>query len=163
MKRTELALLLKGLAIIAGGMALVLCGPVAASIGERIAQQNPEFRFLFWPCLIFLWITAVPFYVALGYAWKIFNEIAGNHSFCLQNALRLKRISVLALIDTLLYVGVVIVLLAVQILHPGILLLVLIIMMVGAAVSAASAALSHLVEKKAKRDALKKGSRDQSV
>ncbi len=41
MKRTELALLLKGLAIIAGGMAFVLCGPVVSFYRRKNCTAEP--------------------------------------------------------------------------------------------------------------------------
>lgn len=147
MKRSELSNLLKGIAVIAGVVILVLYGPVAVTLGQELAQQNPELRFLFWPCLLFLWISIIPFYLALGYAWKIFSAIAQDQSYCPENASRLKTISVLALTDCLLYFLAVVALLLLGILNPGILLIVLAVMLVSAVVSAVSAALSHLVEK----------------
>ena len=147
MKRTELSTFLKGLAVIAGAVILILYGPVAVSLGQKFAHQNPELRHLFWPFLLFLWASVIPFYLALGYAWRIFNAIAQDASYTPKNVLRLKRISFLALIDCLLYFFAVVALLLLEILNPGVLLVVLAVMLVSAVVCAVSAALSHLVEK----------------
>ena len=77
----------------------------------------------------------------------IFNAIAQDASYTPKNVLRLKRISFLALIDCLLYFFAVVALLLLEILNPGVLLVVLAVMLVSAVVCAVSAALSHLVEK----------------
>ena len=52
-----------------------------------------------WIRLGFVWVTAIPCYIALVYAWKVFTEIGNNNSFSFVNAKYLKWISVLAIGD----------------------------------------------------------------
>ncbi len=97
----------------------------------------------------FIWITAIPVYAALVYAWKVFTEIGNNNSFSFVNAKYLKNIAILALVDTAYYfMGNVLMFLA-NMNHPGVLLISFLICFVGAAVVIVCTALSQLVQKAA--------------
>lgn len=97
--------------------------------------------------MIFIWITAVPFFSALYKALLICQEISNDNSFCQDNAGRLQEISKLALSECILYLAATIILFILNLLHPGILLITLFIIFVGISTAIASAALSHLTEK----------------
>ena len=98
----------------------------------------------------FLWILAVPCFIALVLAWKIFKNIEEDHSFCMENADALRKISFLAAADSaVLFVGNVLFLLL-NMNHPSILLGACIVVVVGIGISVAAAVLSHLVRKAAK-------------
>ena len=101
------------------------------------------------PWLIFLSLTAIPIYIALFFAWKIFANIGNDNSFCKENAGYLKWISWLAGGDAAYFFLGNIVLMFLNMNHPGIVLYSLIVVFAGTAVSVASAALSHLVLKAA--------------
>ena len=107
----------------------------------------PELAYLAWPCLALFWLGLIVVAIALGYGWKIFGEIGRDNSFCRENARRLRAISLLALADTSLCVLSILLLLLLNALHPGVLLLMLLIAVIGAGVTAAAAALSHLTLK----------------
>ena len=102
---------------------------------------------MYWPCLVFIWITAVPFYFALYKGWLICQEISNDNSFCQENAQRLKEISKLASSECILYSAATIILFIMNLLHPSILLMTLFIIFVGISIAVVSAAISHLVEK----------------
>jgi len=51
----------------------------------------------YWVRMGFLWVTAIPCYIALVYAWKVFTEIGNNNSFSFVNAKYLKNVAILAI------------------------------------------------------------------
>ncbi len=147
MKQKELAKWLKLVVSFAALTGALLCFVVAPALGRDAVLMNPELDYMYWPCLIFIWITAVPFYFALYKGWLICREISKDNSFCQENAQRLKDISKLALSECILYLAGAIILFIRNLLHPSILLMTLFIIFVGISIAAVSAAISHLVEK----------------
>ena len=117
--------------------------------GKSIADHYPEFSGAYWPWLIFLWATAIPCYAALVFGWKIADHIGKDRSFSVENAELLKWISWLAAADTAFFFAGNVVLLLMNMNHPGIVLLSMVIVFAGIAVTVAAAALSHLVRKAA--------------
>ncbi len=149
MKQKELARALRGIALLGLLCVLVLGGWVAPEMGRELAAGNPEAAYLFWPCLGFIWATALPVLAALGLVWRMAGEIGRDNSFCAANARRLKILSVLAFADTAAYLAAAAVLAALRLLHVGILVLILGIAASGIAIAVVTAALSHLVYKAA--------------
>lgn len=147
MKRSELVRWLKGIGIIASVMGLILCFCMAPAVGRDIAKANPELDYMFWPCLIFIWISAVPFYTALVQCWLICNEIQKDKAFCSLNVKRLKRIGKLALSECLLYFAALVILAFMDLLNFGILIVIVVILCIGFAIAIFSAVLSHLAAK----------------
>ena len=128
---------------------VALCAGVLPLAGKELAMKYPEFAYCYYPWLVFLWIMALPCFAALRLAWKIFVNIEKDHSFCMENADYLKKISFLAGADAgILFLGNVLFLLL-SMSHPGILLGALLVVIVGVGVSVAAAVLSHLVRKAA--------------
>lgn len=104
---------------------------------------------IYWVRMFFLWITAIPCYLALVYAWKIFTEIGNNNSFSYVNAKYLKNMARLALFDTAYYFTGNLILFLLGKNHPAVLLVSLLFDFVGISFSVLCAALSHLVYKAA--------------
>lgn len=104
---------------------------------------------VFWGSCVFLWLTAVPCYLALYRFWGICVKIGRDESFSDSNAEALKKISHYMLADSVLYA----LLLASAFLfswytYLGILLFaVILILFVCISLTVLSAALSHLVYK----------------
>lgn len=118
--------------------------------GRDIIYAYPEFSSWYWPWLTFLWLTAIPCYIALVSGWKIVTEIGRDQSFCIENAKRLRLISILAAIDSaFVFVGNIVFLLL-NMTHPGVFLIALFVVFGGIALTAVFAALSHMVLKAAK-------------
>lgn len=147
MKQKELAKWLKLVITFAVLIGVFLCLVIVPTLGHDFALMYPEFDYMYWPCLIYIWITAVPFYFALYKAFLICREISADNSFCTENAQRLKEISKLALSECILYLAAMIILFVLNLLHPSILLIMLFIIFTGISIAIISAALSHLVEK----------------
>ncbi len=103
----------------------------------------------YWIRMCFLWVTGIPCYIALVYAWKVFTEIGNNNSFSFVNARYLKNVAVLALVDTAYYLVGNLVLFFLGLNHPGVLLITFLIAFVGVAVVIVCAALSQLIQRAA--------------
>ena len=133
---------------------VALCGLVVYALvvpmyGLSLRSQYPEFSNRFWPWLLFIWVSGIPCFTVLVYAWKIANNIGNDQSFTNQNAALLKNISVLSSLDAAFFFVGNIVLLFLNMSHPGVVIASLVIVFVGVAIAVASAALSHLVKKAA--------------
>ncbi|MDQ0171470.1 DUF2975 domain-containing protein [Paenibacillus tundrae] len=65
---------------------------------------NPVYAGLLYPILIILFVTLVPFFVALYYAFRLLIYIDKNNAFSNNSVLALKKIKFCATIITALYV-----------------------------------------------------------
>lgn len=150
MEQRTLACWLKLLVVFAAVCGIVLCAGILPLAGKRLAAAYPEFAYCYLPWLIFLWMLAVPCFIALMLAWKIFGSIEKDCSFCMENADALQKISFLAAADSgLLFLGNVLFLLL-NMNHLAVLLGACVVVVAGIGISVASAVLSHLVRKAAK-------------
>lgn len=122
---------------------------VIPSFGQSLARQYPEFSGRYLPWLIFIWLTAIPCYIALFFGWKIAANIGRDRSFSVENANLLKWISWLAAGDSIYFFAGNVALLLLGMSHPGVVLLSLLVVFAGVAITVAAAALSHLVRKAA--------------
>lgn len=89
--------------------------------------------------------AAVMIYAALFIFWRIVGRIGQNHSFCRDNAEGLKRIGMLAAVDTAICFAAAILLLVLNCLHPVILFLAAAVILIGCTISVAAFTLSYLV------------------
>lgn len=117
--------------------------------GLSLCSLYPEFSNRFWPWLLFIWISGIPCFMVLCYGWKISSNIGNDQSFTEKNASLLKSISILSALDAGFFFVGNIVLLLLNMSHPGVVLASFVVVFVGVAVAVASAALSHLVKKAA--------------
>ena len=149
MTQKNLAGWLKAIIIGLVVLALLVYGLLIPFIGRGIVESAPEFQSWFVPWLVFAWATAVPCFIAAFFAWKVAVNIGQDHSFCMENSVLLRRIAILAAVDSaLVFVGdVVFILLGMN--HASSAIALLMVVFLGAAVSVACAALSHLVKKAA--------------
>ncbi|MBE5765999.1 MAG: DUF2975 domain-containing protein [Clostridiales bacterium] len=142
----------KWLKLILLGVAVCGLGVYAAVIpahGLMLRSMYPEFSNRFWPWLLFIWFSGIPCFMVLYYGWRISDNIGNDKSFTQQNADSLKTISVLAASDAGFFFVGNIVLLLLNMSHPGVVLASFVIVFVGVSVAVASAVLSHLVKKAA--------------
>lgn len=65
---------------------------------------NPIYAGLLYPILIILFVTLIPFFIALYYAFRLLIYIDRNNAFSNSSVLALKRIKYCAAIITVLYV-----------------------------------------------------------
>ena len=149
MKQKELARYLKAVLLFTAVLGVLLCALVAPRLGENMIERYPECRYLLFPYLAFLWVTAIPVYTALWQVWRIVCNIGNDRSFSQENARRLRMVSWMCGMDVVLYIFAAMVLLITGWLRLGVLLAILLVLFVGISLAVVAACLSHLVEKAA--------------
>lgn len=122
---------------------------IVPELGNSLVERYPEFSPRFWPWLALIWTTAFPCFAALFLGWKIAGSIGVDQSFTGENARRLGLISALAAGDAILFLGGNVVLLLLNMSHPGVLIASGAVALLGLGISVACAALSHLTRKAA--------------
>lgn len=147
MKRSELSKWLRVITVVGAALLAVVCIFFIPSVGKRVAFYNPEFAYLYWPCLVTVWLSALAVLYACFLLWEMAGAIGREQTFSEENARRLKIISRLALGDVLLYAVLTVFLLIVGAMHPGILLFFIGILFIGIAIAVIAAMLSYMVEK----------------
>ena len=149
MKQKSLAMWLKLVLAGMGLCGLIVYFVVVPEIGRSIVLDAPEFSGWYWPWQIFLWLTGIPCCAALVFGWRIAANIGKDRSFSNENARLLKWIAWLAAGDAaFLFLGNLVMLLM-NMNHPGVVLASLLVVFAGAAVAVAAGCLSHLVGKAA--------------
>lgn len=150
MDQKKLARWLKIITFFVAIAGVLVYAVVIPDVGDAIICANgEEYRSWCMPWIVFLWVTAVPCYIMLYYFWKVCSEIENDRSFNIVNAVYLKRISQWSLIDVIYFFIGNIVMLFINMNHPGVVLLSFLVDFAGIAISVAAATLSHLVYKAA--------------
>ena len=140
---------LKCILAVVGLCGLILYCAVMPIYGNHLRTLYPEFANRFLPWLVFLWISGVPCFITLVFAWKIVVNIGNDWSFSYENARLLQWISRLAAGDAIFFFVGNILLLLLNMSHPSVVLASLAVVFVGIAIAVGSAALSYLVRKAA--------------
>ena len=151
MKHKELALALKlvDLLTVAGCLALlVIVVPIFAAHADS-AGPGGSSPFAIQPLVsrgaaFVLWL---PILVMGINSWKMFTRIGNNNSFCPENTQALRSVSVLSLFECVLLALAGVACLVTGIYSYGLLALIVLLMFICLALSAISAALSHLTLK----------------
>jgi|GEM_PF-1293174 len=139
-KTAGLVLVLRIASVLIALMGLGVLIAVLPGIGITDDSIQPLYRAA-------VWILAIPCYGAMLLFRKMVNNIAADRSFCMENAHYLQQISILALVDTCLTLcGGTVALLRGDLPFLFIAAIFCIAIM-GFGITAASAALSYLVEK----------------
>lgn len=115
------------------------------ALGTSIQRANPEFSHCYYPWLVLLWVTAIPCYRALYFAWKIAGNIGRDRAFTRENGVLFQRIANAAAVDALFFAVMNIVYLCLNMNHPGIVLASFVIGLTGGAVYIVCSGLSTLV------------------
>lgn len=110
----------------------------------------PEFANRFWPWLAFLWGSALPCYGALFYGWRVADEIGRGNAFSRGNAISLRAVARLAVLDTVYFGLGNVVLFLLSMSHPGIALGLMAVCVVGVIVAAVADTLSKLIAEAAR-------------
>lgn len=149
MGQKGLANWLKVIIIGTGICGLIGYGFLIPFFGKEIVDGAPELSHYYLPWLIFSYISAIPCFAVLVYGFLIANNIGNDKSFSIKNAIYLKNVSVLAIIDSAFVFVMNILYLLFNISHPGVAIMMLFVVFAGIAFSVLAAALSHLVKKAA--------------
>ncbi|MGX4670067.1 DUF2975 domain-containing protein [Cerasibacillus sp. JNUCC 74] len=145
MKQKELSNWLKVIIVICGILGLLFCVYFGPEIGKEVLLNSEKMKVLYNPFIVFIWITGIPFYIALILGWKICLDISTNQAFSIKNANRLKQISVLAMIECFLYFVALIYLFIVKSISINMLIIILLILFFAFVISVLTSILSQLV------------------
>ena len=140
---------LKGFVIFSSLCLLLVCLWGLPEIGHSFVDMSPDLSYYYWPWLIFLWVTAAPWFIELILAWQIFDSIGRDEAFTLDNGTRFKKMSHIALADVIGFMAVNVVYMLIGMHHPGIMLLSIFVSLAGVAFVICTASLSDLVNRAA--------------
>lgn len=97
MKRKSMATILQVILVVLAALGLLFFFVVLPVVGKGMAESAPEFGHMYWPCLLWAWVFALPVFAALVPAWQIFGTIREKgKAFCHENARRFHLISLCA-------------------------------------------------------------------
>ena len=116
------------------------------SLASSSAEMNPDYAYLQYPVLIGVYITLIPFYIALYQSLKLLDHIQHDNAFSHSSVLTLKRIKYCAVVISILYLIGMVALLFQKGLHPGLALIGLTIGFASAAISVFGAVLEKLLK-----------------
>lgn len=149
MKQKALATWIRVALALLGVIGAVVYILIIPTFGLDLRDSYPEFSDRFYPWLIFLLSTALPCYAILVLGWLIAGNIGRDQSFSQKNARYLKWIAGIAAGLSLYFFIGNLVLLFLDMSHPGIVIGAMLFVLAGIAVTLAAAALSRLVTKAA--------------
>lgn len=147
MKQSTLAKWLKVIAVLVAVMGAVIFFVVMPVLGRQVLLLNESNDFMFLPALIFIWMMAVPFYIAVVRFFMIGVEIGRDNSFSRKNIRSLDIIGRMAIFDVIALFSGGVALYFMGMLSAASLLIALFVCIVGVSVSIICAALGHLVQK----------------
>ncbi|MCM3567697.1 DUF2975 domain-containing protein [Neobacillus mesonae] len=119
MKRRKITFL-KAAVYLIGIVILSLCAFWLPAAAKNAAKLNPEYAYLHFPVLTGLYITAIPFFLALFEALKLLNYIKDENAFSELAVVSLGHIKKYAVSIIILYLLGILLLLFQNALHPGI-------------------------------------------
>ncbi|ACJ82745.1 MULTISPECIES: DUF2975 domain-containing protein [Bacillaceae] len=125
---------------------LALCIFWLPWLANDTAEMFPEFAFLQYPVLIGLYVTVIPFFLALYQALKLLNYIENNNAFSELSVKVLKYIKYCAITISILYLIGTIVLMSQNALHPGIAIIGLTIIFTSVVIAVFTAVLQKLLK-----------------
>ncbi|WP_235713397.1 DUF2975 domain-containing protein [Bacillus mycoides] len=90
-------------------------------------------------------MTGIPFFIALVFGWQICSDIGYDQAFTIKNADRLRRISILSMIESVLYVFALLYLLISGDYNTNVLMVLLPILFFAVVIAIFTSMLSYLV------------------
>jgi len=102
-----------------GFIVLIMCAFWLPIVARKAAVMNPEYAYLRFPVLFALYITAIPFFIALYQSLKLLNSIKKDNAFSKLAVNSLGNIKNCALIIIVLYVLGMLTLAMLNALQPG--------------------------------------------
>jgi len=125
---------------------LALCLFLLPDLARSAAEMNPEFSYLRFPVLLGLYITAIPFFLALYQSLKLLDYIECENAFSHLAVSSLGNIKTCAFTIIALYVIGIIFLVSQNALHPGIALIGFVIIFATIVISFFTAVLQELLK-----------------
>jgi len=148
-KLKELAAWLKIISLLSLFIILFLTFAVVPSVAKDMARSSAKYAHLAKPFTYFVWMSAIVPIIGVFISWSVFNELERDNSFCVKNAISLKRISQLALAEAIYYFIGIIFLLVRALLNLPVLITAGVIVTICLVITVCAAAISHLIMKAA--------------
>lgn len=149
MGQKELARCLKALDVIAAVCCIGVMLAIVPARCQALAAANPQLSSIVAMGWLFIVVTAIPIAAIAFQAWRIFDDIGIDNSFCEANARRLVRIGAFAEVEACLFVGCIAALAAAGALADGLLAVMLVAVVASGGLGVIAFALSHLTAKAA--------------
>ncbi|MBP1933107.1 DUF2975 domain-containing protein [Ammoniphilus resinae] len=137
---------LKIAVFIIGLLVIVFCSFWLPGLASEAAAMNPEYAYLKLPVLIGLYLTAIPFFLALNRAWRLLNDIESGNAFSERSVIFLRHIKNCAGSIIFLYVAGILLLAINNALHPGIAVAGVIILFATLVIAVFAAVLQKLLK-----------------
>lgn len=150
MKQKELAKWLKIIIFFCWIFGLLFCVYAAPETGKNILLDSYPLNELYKPFIAFIWITGLPYFYALCIGWSICSDINIGNDFTVKNAKRLKRISVLAMTEGVLYLIALLYVFISGHYNTNLLMVLLLILFFAVVISVFTSLLSYLMGKASK-------------
>lgn len=147
MRQKELSIWLKLIISFCGLFVLFFNIYIGLETGKIFMQSSESLKTLYTPFVTFIWITTIPFLIALFFGWSICSDISSDQSFSVKNAERLKLISILSMIEGILYAGGLFFIFKFETYSISILIILFLILFFAVIISIFTSMLSHLVRK----------------
>ena len=145
MKRKALAINLKITLAVVFAVVIALFSFLAPELGKQIRVLYPQLAYLYAPCLVFVWVTALPLILSIFKGWQIATEIGRDNTYCEANSKRLMLISRLILTDVVLYCLALVAIVVGNLFHPAMYLIITLLIFAAAMISVVASALSHYI------------------
>lgn len=139
-------LFLKITVFLIGITVLALCIFLLPWLASYTAEMYPEFAYLQYPILIGLYVTVIPFLIALYQALKLLNYIDNNNAFSELSVKSLKYIKYCAVIISILYVIGIIIVMSQNAFQPGIAIIGFTIIFTSVVIAVFTAVLQKLLK-----------------
>lgn len=139
-------LFLKIAVFLIGITILALCVFLMPWLAKYTASMYPEFAYLQYPVLIGMYVTAIPFFIALYQALRLLNYIENNNAFSDLSVKALKHIKYCAVLISILYVIGIIYLISQNSLHPGLAIIGFTIIFTSVVIAVFTAVLQRLLK-----------------
>ena len=146
MKKVSIVLFQLGILFITL-IVLLIAAFILPVVARDFATETPEWAYLQYPLLIAIYVTLIPFLVAIFQAFKLSRLIQLNQVFSMAAARNLKIIKVSGFIISFLYLAGTFVLSNLVELSPGIAMLGIIIMLSSAMIALIAGILEELLKK----------------
>ena len=147
MSQKHCANMLKAFVVLVAVVMAAIYFGLAPYIAVSIVHNYPEYIQAFWPWLGFVLLSAIPVFWALTEAWVIFSRIGLDRSFCMENANSMRRISILAAVESFYLMAGNIALSIFVVNHPSVFLFFTVLAFFALMICGVCAALAMLIRK----------------
>ncbi|MED0987730.1 DUF2975 domain-containing protein [Bacillus paramycoides] len=156
MRQKNLSVWLKLIIAFCWIFGLLFCIYIGPEIGRHTLMHSKSLKGLYEPFIIFIWvtkipffivfiwITGIPFFITLVLGWQICSDIGYDQAFTVKNANRLRRVSILSMIESVLCIYTLLYLLISGDYNTNILIVLLPILFFAIVISIVTSMLSYL-------------------